>query len=124
MRGDWGKKNFRFTPVLLARRHEGREVAVESQERNMTYIIAMPELEHPSEAEMHQKFHAILNDLARASSKQAERSCAALHSPKHAARSIYEQNKNEENTGTEAREMGNEITNGLRFLSKYFFLIF
>ncbi|MDI1228550.1 MAG: hypothetical protein PSY14_12780 [bacterium] len=31
----------------------------------MTYIITTQELEHLSEAELHQKFHAILNDLAR-----------------------------------------------------------
>ncbi|MBL8714264.1 MAG: hypothetical protein JNM12_15340 [Alphaproteobacteria bacterium] len=31
----------------------------------MTYIITMPELEHLSETELHQKFQAILSDLAR-----------------------------------------------------------
>ncbi len=31
----------------------------------MTYIITTQELEHLSEAELHQEFHAILNDLAR-----------------------------------------------------------
>lgn len=31
----------------------------------MAYIITLAELEHLSEAELHHKFHAILNDLAR-----------------------------------------------------------
>ncbi len=31
----------------------------------MAYIITLAELDHLSEAELHQKFHAILNDLAR-----------------------------------------------------------
>ena len=31
----------------------------------MTYIITTQELEHLSEAELRQKFHAILTDLAR-----------------------------------------------------------
>ena len=31
----------------------------------MGYIITMQELEHLSEEELHQKFNAILNDLAR-----------------------------------------------------------
>ena len=38
----------------------------------MTYIITTQELDHLSEAELHQKFHAILNDLASRSMAAAD----------------------------------------------------